>query len=364
LVLGDDTLPMSDDGELTITATAQPRSNSADTVAGDDFSPPRISKSPLEVGHRYPFLIAFAAAYLLVAVFLLLMPLPLRERLWARAADLLHIPAFGILNFLFLLIARQHTPSRLAIPILVTLCTISLSGLIELIQGYFSRSPSLGDLIRNSLGATASLLIFKSLECWTSDNKRPRQFYSTAALSVIAIATVQPIASIIDVYRQKSQFPVIANFASRSELERWYISSAHVTRKPIDFLGRSRGLVVEYLPGKFPAIQLQEMQRDWSQHRTLVTELTHLADSPAESITIQLRITDRRSRRPAGHGFVERIELKRGESIDWRFDLQAAQRALVGDQQLRLQQINFVEYMAVEPDQPAKVQFGQIRLEP
>jgi VanZ family protein len=360
---------MSDDGELTIEATSQPKTSSAEAGASEDFSPPRISTSristsPLDIGHRYPFLIAFAGAYLFFSVFMLLMPLPLRERLWARSADLLHIPAFGILNFLFLLIVRQHSASRLAIPILVTLFTISLSGLIELIQGFLSRSSSLSDLLRNSLGATASLLIFKMLECWKSDNKRPRQFYFAGALAVIAIAAVQPIASIIDVYRQKSQFPVLANFASRSEMERWYVSSANVNRRPIDWLGRSRGLLVEYLPGDFPAIQLQQLQRDWSQYQTLVTELTHLADSPAESITIQLRITDRRSRRPTGHGFVERIELKRGQSMQWRFDLRAAQQTLVGDQQMRLQQINFVEYMAVEPERPAKVHFGQIRLEP
>ncbi len=362
MVLGDDTLPMSDDGELTNTAASQPQS--AESNAGAESSTPHISASPLEIGNRYPFLIAFAIAYLLFSVFMLLMPLPLRERLWARSADLLHIPAFGMMNFLFLLIARQHTPSRFAAPILVTLCTISLSGLIELIQGYFSRSPSLDDLYRNALGAIASLMVFKSLECWSSDNKRPRRLLLASAFIVVAIATIQPIASIIDVYRQKSQFPVIAAFSSRSELQRWYISSARVKRTPIDWLGRSTGLMVAYLPGDFPAIQLQELQREWSQYRSLATELTHLADSPSESITIQLRITDRRSRRSQGHGFVDRIELKRGESIDWRFDLQAAQETLIGDQRMRLQQINFVEYMAVEPQQPATVQFGQIRLEP
>ena len=337
---------------------------STDNDTDSDTSATTGVSSPLEIGNRYPFLIAFAVAYLLFSVFLLLMPLPLRERFWARAADLLHIPAFGIMNFLFLLIARQHSKSWWRMPIMVTACTMSLSGLIELTQGFFSRSPSLDDLFRNSLGAAASLLIFKVLECWSSDNKWPRRLLITSALIVIAIAVAQPTASIIDVYRQKADFPVLANFSSRAELERWYISSARVQRTPISATAGSAGLKVEYLPGDFPAIQLQEMQRDWSQYRTLATELTHLPESLSESIVIQLRITDRRSRRDQHPGFIDRIELQRGESIDWRFDFQAAQAALVENQRLRIDRINFVEFLAVEPQEPASVRYGRVRLEP
>lgn len=353
---------MSDDGERIKTATVPPQS--AENNGSSDSLNAHGLASPLEIGNRYSFLIAFTIAYLLFSVFMLLMPLPIRERFWARAADLLHIPAFGVLNFLFLLIARQHTTSRYAVPILITLCTISLSGLIEVIQGYFSRSPSLGDLFRNSLGATAALLVFKSLEYGAAGTKSPGRIPLVGALLVVAVATAQPLASIMDVYRQKSDFPVLATFSSRSELERWYVSSARAKRVSVDALGRSHGLQVEYLPGDFPAIQLQELQRDWSQYQTLVTTLTHLAKSQSESIVIQLRITDRRSRRAPDHGFVDRIELKRGESIDWRFNLQSAQDVLVGNQRMRIQQINFVEFMAVEPQQSATVQFGPIRLEP
>ncbi len=353
---------MPDDGELTTTATLQPQTDQGG--AGVDPAVARIANGPLEIGNRYPFLIAFTIAYLLFSVAMLLMPLPLRERFWSRAADLLHIPAFGVLNFLFLLIARQHTRSPNWVPVLVTLCTVSLSGLIELIQGFVSRSTSLGDLFRNLLGATASLLIFKAMESWPAENRQPRRLFLLAAILVIAIAAAPPLASIIDVYRQRSQFPVLATFSSHSEMERWYVSSANVKRTPIDWLGRSEELKVEYLPGDFPAIQLQQMQRDWTQYRTLATRLTHLADSPSESIVIQLRITDQRRQRPPGHGFIDRIELKRGESIDWRFDFQAAQQQLAADQRLMLQRVNYVEFMAVQPQQKAMVQFAGIRLLP
>lgn len=108
---------------------------------------------------------------------------------------------------------------------------------------------------------------------------------------------------------------------------------------------------------------MQELERNWTEYRTLATELTHLADSPSESIVIQLRIADRRSQRDPNHIFIDRIELKRGETIDWRFDLQSA-RAASRSTHLRLEEIDFVEFMAVDLVQPATVQYGRIRLEP
>jgi len=276
----------------------------------------------------------------------------------------MHIPAFGILNFLVLLVVRRHFSFRWRVPILVTVSVIAFSGLLELIQGQLSRHASLDDLFRNSLGAVAAMLIFKSLELEPSKNTRSRRVLLGSAVVLIAIATIRPTASIVDVYRQRTQFPTLASFSSRSELQRWYISSARVKRTPINWLDGQYALKVEYFPGDFPAIQLQELERDWTEFQTLATEVTHLADSPSESIVIQLRITDRRFRRDSNHGFLDRIELKRGESIDWRFDLRSAQAAADMNARLRLNEILFVEFMAVDLAQAATVQFGRIRLEP
>lgn len=319
---------------------------------------------PLVAKQRHPFWVAFSVCYLLFSVFALLMPLPVHGRVWFRIADLLHIPAFGVLNFLVLLIVRQHSVSPWRMPILVTALTITLSGLLEIAQGLLSRYASLDDLFRNALGAIASLLIFKSLEYRQSDHKRLGRVLIVAAFAVVVIATIPPTASIVDVYRQTTQFPVLASFSSRAELQRWWVSSARMKRKPIKWLDGTFALQVEYFPGKFPDIQLQELQRDWTQYRTLATELTHSPDSPSETVVIQLRIADHLTRGDWEHALSDRIELKRGESIDWRFNFKAAQETLEGKDRIRLENIIYLEFMAVELEKQATVQFGKIRLEP
>lgn len=170
------------------------------------------SPIPLAIGNRYPFLVAFAVCYSLFSVFALLMPLPVRGRFWYRVADLLHIPAFALLNFLGLLIVRQHWQSRWRAPILLTIGVIALSGVIEIIQGQLSRQASLDDLYRNPLGAVAALLIFKALEHSVSENPRPGRVLLVSAFALFAIATIRPAASIVDVYRQRTQFPTLASF--------------------------------------------------------------------------------------------------------------------------------------------------------
>jgi len=329
----------------------------------DDCQSPAPAPARSDAAKLYRFLVAFTVCYLLFSVFALLMPLPVRGRFWYRVADLLHIPAFALLNFLGLLIVRHHTLSRWRAPIGVTVCVIGLSGLIEIIQGQLSRSASLDDLYRNSLGAFAALLIFKAWETNASENPYPRRIMLVSAFTLIALATTGPTASIIDVYRQRTQFPTLASFSSGAELQRWYVSSAQVKRTTIDRPDGHDALRVEYFPGDFPAIQLQELERDWTEYRTLVTELTHLADSPSESIVIQLRVADRRSRRDPNHIVIDRIELKRGETIDWRFDLRTA-RSASGNARLHLEEIRFIDFMAVDLAQPATVQYGPIRLEP
>jgi len=348
---------MSDESQ---TAAQSPAEIAMRQSSDADSSP----DNPLAIGNRYKLLVVFAVCYLLFSIFALLAPLPVRGRFWYRVADLLHIPAFAVLTFLALVVVRQHTKSSWRVPVLVTLCVVAFSGLMEIIQGLLSRYASLDDLFRNTLGAIAALLIFKSLEYWSSESARPRRLLMVGAVIVLAIATIRPTASIVDVYRQRMQFPALATFSSRSELQRWYISSAQVRRTPIKWLDGHYALKVEYLPGEFPAIQLQELERDWTEYRTLATELTHLPDSKSESIVIQLRIADRRARRDPKNGFVDRIVLKRGESVDWRFDLKAAQAAASGSGRLRMDEIQFVEFMAVNLAEPATVQYGRIRLEP
>lgn len=314
--------------------------------------------------NRYWFVVIFTAGYVVFAVGALLMPLPIRDRFWGLVGDLLHIPAFGLLNFLLLWIVRQHSRSTWIVPVLLTMGTITASGVIELVQGLLSRYASWDDLLRNALGAIASLLVFKSLEYRSGGKLRVARGLRGCATVTLAVAIYPPLASLYDIYRQNNQFPVLASFASATEMERWYVSSATVDRRRLNRWTGQNALVVRFQPGDFPAIQLQKLPGDWSDYRALATRVEHLADSPAETIAIQVRIGDRRSRRNDDHGLVDRIELARGQTLDWRFDFQAAQSQLTGRDRLQLKQISLVEWVAVEPQTDALVQFEAIYLEP
>jgi hypothetical protein len=176
------------------------------------------------------------------------------------------------------------------------------------------------------------------------------------------VAIADPAAAILDVYRQSKQFPQLAAFQSRAELQRWHVGSATVRRARSDWHDGASSLRVRFIPAQWPAIQLQQLQRDWTGYETLVADLYHRDDSESATVTVQIRIADPSYRDEPDSSVYDSIQLKRGQIARWRVALRRAEPS-ADTPPLDLRSIQFVELMAVQLKSPATVEIGPIRLE-
>lgn len=163
-------------------STASGRADLADEAGRNAWGEYSLD-SPEELRHRR--LVTAGGFVLVVALVALLMPNPFHGDVWSEVADLLHIPAFGLINYLALSIARYHSASRWAVPLGVTFAVILFGGVIEILQGMLARHASWNDFIRNGCGATAALLFHQSRAAGEPERRKGYRFSAglTAALA-------------------------------------------------------------------------------------------------------------------------------------------------------------------------------------
>jgi len=313
------------------------------------------------IERRNRWIVRIAVVYFAVALFTLLMPMPFQGRVYGHVGDLIHIPTFGIANFIVLLLVCRPRPSRWMLPITVTIGMLLVGVLIEILQSLLSRSASLGDVVRNACGATAALFFFQAMNGHAATRLRPRVLW-VVATGIIFAAALHPAASLADIRRQKTQFPVLASFSHRAELQRWYFSSAVVRPRSSHWFDSQQGWEVKLSPHQFPAIKLQELERDWSGFSNLVVEMTHLGASRSAQVEVQLRIGSGHTRQSRDRKFFQRIVLSRGEAVRWNIDLMQTLPE-TNDTILDFHSIRFVELMAVDLADSALLEFGGIWLE-
>jgi len=314
--------------------------------------------------HRYRLLLCVACGFFAFAALALLAPMPVGSRFWDRFFDLLHIPAFATINLLALMVASHHWASRWRVPIAITTVVILAGGAVEVLQGMLQRKASLHDFFANAMGAIAALMLFQVVRLRKESTIGGGKAVAMIAVAAtcVAMAMAEPVAALVDIYRQREQFPLLATFQSRSELQRWYVGSATLSRAKSDWHDGDRSLRVRFIPAEWPAIALQHLQRDWTGYDTLVADLHHREDSESATVTIQMRIADANYRAPPDSSVTESIELKRGEVVRWRVDLRGSGRS-ANPRPLDLGAIRYVELMAVQLESPATVEFGPIALE-
>ncbi len=68
-------------------------------------------------------------------------------------ADLLHIPAYGLLAWLLLLSIRRYEPARIQVVLVVMLAAVGFGAVMELCQTIVpGRTPSFTDCVLNAVG--------------------------------------------------------------------------------------------------------------------------------------------------------------------------------------------------------------------
>ncbi|MGV3486841.1 MAG: hypothetical protein ACO1RT_20670 [Planctomycetaceae bacterium] len=314
----------------------------------------------------------------------LLAPMPFQSRAGERFADFLHLPAFAVLTIIALALSDRFVSSSLITRLLTTLFVVFASDCIELLQARMGRTASLHDVIANSSGAAAALLVRLSL----GRNRASRYSLQLIAALLVVTISVGPLRSLLDVWHQQRAPATLASFRSAVELERWYVESADVrivSQAEGNFPhANGNALEVSLRPGKFPAIQLQHLHRDWTGYESLAFELTRPDTESVSPLVIQLRLGSRMPDRNAVPAITRRFAIQPGEHRSIRLSLQelfddahpagdaahpagdaahpAGDAATAGQPRPSLNFVRYLDFMAVDLNQPATFYLANLRL--
>lgn len=169
---------------------------------------------------------------------------------------------------------------------------LGLGILTELLQIPLERDASLADLLDDALGAWAGMAGFAWFDRRVSRGARVAMLVSGALAGLVI---VQPLAAALSAYAAKrAVFPVIADY--RRSFEDYFLDgqSVSISHEPLParwsaFDGES-ALRVSFEPGRWPGIELFEVEPDWTGFDELVLDLTNPADRGVELV---VRVHDR-----------------------------------------------------------------------
>jgi len=225
--------------------------------------------------------------WLLSGLFILLLflggPTSDAPRSWHRAWDLGHLACFCFWTAL-LLHRRPLATATLGRQLLwVLLFSGGIGGLIELAQSLTPRTPSLDDLIKDMNGGLLALAFFS-----TAGNRATRQLLK-ATVSLLTLIALFPFTTVlIDEQLAKIQFPVLSDFETPFEKERWHCDGAMriSTRQA---LSGDHALQIELSTAKYSGVHLKYFPENWQGFQAL-----HLAlfNPAAEPLPISCRIHD------------------------------------------------------------------------
>ena len=267
--------------------------------------------------------VAWIAALILAALLFVGGPGPEAARSVSHAWDLGHLAAFFLWATLWLKSgAAARMPTRRRWIVALTACAL-LAILTEGAQGLIGRDASAGDGLRDMLGGVLAL-------SWAGQAaahmKRGWRLALRAASLALLAAALAPLSSAAaDEWSARQSFPVLGDFETPFEADRWEGSAAH----EIDRSYASRGhasLRVELVPARYSGVALVHAPRDWRGHRYLRFEVFNPGN---EALEVYGRIHDREHDR-RGRSYRDRFNTGFRLAPGWNaltIDLEQARRA-------------------------------------
>ena len=203
--------------------------------------------------------------------------------------DIGHIVFFSALSTLILLdLSTLKKMSFLRQCVAIVLMTIILGILIELIQAGTKRTVDILDIIRNLIGT------FVAISFLAPANKTvPKSYLRTLQVLTIfmAILAVLPFAkAAADELLAQMQFPVLSDFETPFEIDRWSGSAKLSIDDEIHFHGKS-SLKVVLKTSNYSGASLKYFPGNWVNYKHLHLNIFNPLNEP---LKIKCRIHDRR----------------------------------------------------------------------
>lgn len=224
--------------------------------------------------------------------------------------------------------------------------------LSEVIQRPLARDASWEDVYADVVGTVGALALYAMFEGRTALTRLHRAFALLVAVGCFVIYMMPIVAMTRSYLHRNGQFPVIADFHSRSELY-WTMSLG--ARREI----AANSLDVEFVADDFPGVSFHEPVPDWSAYKALVLDLENPGD---EVLHLGVRVHDLRHNRQFIDRFNRRVDLAAGERRTLRVALEDIRHG-PRNRLIDLQQISDITLFRGEKSGSRRLRIHSIRLE-
>ena len=150
--------------------------------------------------------------------------------------------------------------------IAVFFLVLVVGGAVELIQNRFTRTPDLGDLLRNGIGGLVYVFFL-----WPSRTRIPKKrlvLLKSVTIALIAIQLVPVVIALIDEHVARKQFPLLSGFETPFELTRWTEKERIAIAKNVKLEGIA-SMKVQLTTETYSGVFLKYSPRDWRGFRWL-----------------------------------------------------------------------------------------------
>jgi len=219
-------------------------------------------------------------------------------RIGKEIFNLGHLCGFFIVWIFVLNIYSMFSPLTFTRFALVILITLLASVLIEITQHYIGRSASIKDVGLNIAGTLAALAFM------VAKNKSFQVYsYPVAAIGLFSAGLLMfPSTKIfVDEYHIVRQFPVLSDFSTPYELNRWSSNKAiiHLAKR-----GNANVLKVKFRKdARYSVVALNSFGDEWEKYKELVYSVNNLT---ADSLSINVRVHDH-DHRYSGFAYKDRF---------------------------------------------------------
>lgn len=304
--------------------------------------------------HRHIFILAMA---LLTALFFFGGPDYHSSRSFKHFWNLGHILYFSFFPFLILSFECFRKQNPIAQVSIIIIATLLLGILVELGQSAFSRTPDIGDLFRNLIGAGVALCFLLPVR---------KRFPSKLLLLfkfILVILTglqIRPIAvALIDEHHARNEFPVLSDFQRAMQLDRWEGGADISIEKDINVQG-NRAMRADLDTQLYSGFTLKYFPRNWRGYQWFRFRIYNPSE---EAIRLTCRIHDKwHTQGP--QLYADRFNRTRSIPVGWHtiaIPLDDVRMAPAG-REMDLGRIYAVGFFATQLPRPRTIYIDDLRL--
>jgi VanZ family protein len=246
-----------------------------------------IAMGPIGTSKKYRTLVRTTLALLFI-LFFIGGPEYQSPRSFQAIWNLGHIIFFALLPLMIFSFQNKKEVKPTTQAAIVIGITLIFGIAVELFQYGSNRTPDIGDLTRNMIGAMVA--IFFLLPIRKALSRTPLLIMKSITVTLI-FAQLYPIAiALLDEHHARRDFPILSDFQTPYQIQRWsqsdIISTRHIPNSPENWALKANltteqysGVSLKHFPGKW-------LNYQWLQFRVY--------NPSTEPITLTCRIHDKK----------------------------------------------------------------------